>query len=329
MTTRGTHEFAEFHDGTRELLPEGASLDAAAAAAKEQGQFVWVCLDDPETAELEALAKELGLHPLALADAVSGKQQPKMQYYDEHLFVVLWTLRGPNGSPNIELGQLFLFVRSDLLLVVRRNADDTDLSAVVEDALTRLGPTSLDALYAVMSFVFAGYTTQTDHIEQKLQELETQVFDHRFQESIEPIYRLRQQIGRLQRAISGLAASLTVSMDHLKDMSVGDEKLEPYLRDLLDDLAGTNQFISDQDRALDGVLASHENNVAIRQNDDTRKISAAAAMLSVPTVLAGLYGMNFDNLPGVSSSFGWPVLLGAIVTIDAVLYVMFKRRRWL
>ncbi len=296
---------------------------------KEQGKFVWICLDDPDEDELNSLAKTFDLHPLALADAISGKQQPKIQFYDEHLFVVLWTLRGPNGSQTIELGQLFLFVRSDLLLIVRRNAGDSDLGAVVEDALNRLGPTSLDALYSVMSSVVAGYTAQTDHIEQELQKLETQVFDGTVHESIEPIYRLKQHIGRLQRAISGLAASLVASMDHLKNISVGDERVEPYLRDLLDDLAGTNQIISDQDRALDGVLASHESNVAIRQNDDTRKISAAAALLSVPTVLAGLYGMNFDNLPGASSTYGWGVLLGVIVAIDSVLYVIFKRRRWL
>lgn len=116
---------------------------------------------------------------------------------------------------------------------------------------------------------------------------------------------------------------------HLEADTVGTDQIVPYLHDLLDDAAGTAALINNQSRALDAILSSHENNVAARQNKDMRTISAVAAMLAVPTLVAGFYGMNFKNIPLVQWQFGWLVISVAIVVIDVVIYVLFRRRHWL
>ena len=112
-------------------------------------------------------------------------------------------------------------------------------------------------------------------------------------------------------------------------MTVGHEHVVPYLHDLLDDAAGTAALINNQSRALDAILSSHESNVAARQNKDMRTISAFAALLALPTLIAGLYGMNFKNIPLVQWQFGWIAIAAAMVTVDVIIYIMFKRRGWL
>lgn len=110
---------------------------------------------------------------------------------------------------------------------------------------------------------------------------------------------------------------------------MGSDEIVPYLHDLLDDAAGTAALINNQSRALDAILSSHENNVAARQNQDMRTISAFAALLALPTLIAGLYGMNFKNIPLVQWQYGWLVIGAAIIVVDVVIYLMFKRRHWL
>lgn len=304
---------------------------AATLAAKRAGGFVWIGLEDPDAKEMGELAEALGLHPLPVADAVTGKQQPKIQSFDDHLFVVLWALMNPGIDKPVTVGEVFVFVRDGMLLTVQRNAgkQPLEIEKIFRGVETQLAEGAVGGLYGIMSHVSAGYTETASDVEKELEKIETQVFDNHRKESGERIYRLRQQIGKLQRAVSSLASALEASKDHLGALVVGHEKLEPYLRDLLDDLSGTGQLVSDQGAALDGVLSSHENNVASQQNDDTRKISAFAALLSVPTVLAGLYGMNFKNLPGVRWSFGWLAVVVAVLVLDAIMFVNFKKRHWL
>lgn len=126
-----------------------------------------------------------------------------------------------------------------------------------------------------------------------------------------------------------LAAALRESTQHLETVTVGKDRIGPYLQDLLDDAAGTAALINNQSQALDAILSSHENNVSARQNKDTRTISAFAALLALPTLIAGLYGMNFKNIPLVQWQYGWLVVGGAIIVVDIVIYLMFKRRHWL
>jgi magnesium transporter len=287
--------------GTPKALTAAAQkspMTAIAATAKAKG-FVWIGLEDPDEPEMRTLADQLGLHPLATIDAITGKQQPKIQSFDEHLFIVMWILR-ETSKRKLEVGSLFLFVRDGLLVTVQRDMGKHPL--VIEDILeateTSLKAGAVGGMYGLMANVTNTYSDLASDVEGDLEDLERQVFDSATTEDGEKIYHLRQQIGKLQRAVSSLAKALETSRDRVSKLAVGNKVLEPYLRDLLDDLAGTAQLVSDQQSALDGVVSSHENNVASQQTIDTRKISAIAALLSVPAVLAGLAGMNFKNLPG-------------------------------
>lgn len=300
-----------------------------AAAAKSKG-FVWIGLEDPDEKEMRALAEQLGLHPLATIDAITGKQQPKIQSFDEHLFVVMWMLRATR-TQKLDVGSLFLFVRDGLLVTVQRDMGKHPL--VIEDILdateTSLKAGAVGGMYGLMANVTNTYSGIASDVEGELEDLERQVFDMATTEDGEKIYRLRQQIGKLQRAVSSMAKALETSHDRVSRLAVGNKALEPYLHDLLDDLAGTAQLVSDQRSALDGVVSSHENNVASQQTIDTRKISAIAALLSVPAVLAGLAGMNFKNLPGETWVYGWEALIAVILVVDALMFVNFRKKGWL
>jgi len=326
-------QLAQFSDGEWTSL-SGASWAQVASAVERvrpRRGFVWILLDDPDDEELATLGRERDLRQSDIRDVASDRQQPKIQAEGDELFVVLWALQGSAASGFVGITHLFAFIRAGLLLIVRRHAGEhaPDLRAVATRAFERFEPGVLAALYAVMSDVFEGYTAETDRIEDALEELETLVFAARSRGNVERMYRLRQQIGRVQRAVAGMTAALQAGQAHLSDLMIGDEEVDPHFRRLLDDLIGTNQLVTDQDRALDSVLESHQNNIAIQQNEDMRRISGIAALLSVPAVIASLYGMEFDEFPGKHSPLGWLAVMGVIVVIDLVVYVVFKRRHWL
>jgi magnesium transporter len=185
------------------------------------------------------------------------------------------------------------------------------------------------AAYVIMADIVDGYAKAAADVESELEELEEQVFTESTTEDHKRIYRVRKNIGRIDRAVSSIAAALRESTDHLDAMTIDNEHVVPYLHDLLDDAAGTAALINNQSRALDAILSSHENNVSARQNKDMRTISAFAALLALPTLIAGLYGMNFKNIPLVQWQFGWIVIAAAMVSVDVIIYIMFKRRGWL
>ena len=179
---------------------------------------------------------------------------------------------------------------------------------------------ALGAAFLVLDDLCADYAALTERIEDELEEIEQQVYDDAVVESRTRIYRLRQQIGKIGRAVSSLATALESSREQFLTVSVAGHEVEPYVRNLLDRLTGTAEVLRDQSSTLDAVVASHENNANARQNDDTRRISAIAALLSVPALTAGVFGMNFGDLPLVKAPLGWAWVLGAAVLRYAVSY---------
>jgi len=307
-------------------------LSATITTARRAGGFVWINLNHADAAEIESMSSQIKLHPLAAADLTTGRQQPKVQRYDEHLFIVLWTLLYSSPDGDIAIGQTFIFIGDGFLLTAQRTKDRRrrllDLRAAL-DAPVHQPLTQLSAAYAIMAQIVAGYTEVTDAIEDELEAIEKQVFDQETEDDAERIYRLRQRIGKVERASASLSTALQTSQEHFRQLSIDDQNVQPFLQDLLDDLVGAATLSTDQSTALDAVVSTHENNVASRQNSDTRKISAFAALLAIPTVTAGLYGMNFKNLPGVKWEFGWLAVVVAIVLLDVWAFVIFKRRKWL
>jgi magnesium transporter len=317
---------------TKELTAaQQKSPRTALAAARRAKGFLWIGLVDPTESDLAPFVEAFALHPLAVNDAVTGRQQPKIQTYGDMLFIVMWTLTEKRRSDAITVGGVFMFVSDDLFITVQRDAgsDLLDIPHILTGFETPLADGATGAMYGLMTHVGSSYSDLASDVEKELEKLEHDVFDQKSTEDGSRIYRVRQKIGKLERATASIAASLRTSSDHLDSMVVDHADLAPYIRDLIDDFTGTSQLVADQQSSLDGVISSHENNVASKQNVDTRKISAFAALLAVPTVLAGLYGMNFKNLPGVSWAFGWEAVVAAILVCDAILWVGFRRRHWL
>ncbi len=315
-----------------EVLDDAKVTDVPSAIKKavRQHGFVWVSLMNPDESVVTEARETLGIHPVAAADVVSGRQQPKVQKFAEHLFVLLWQILPREESNDIELGQTFLYIGEGWLLTVQRtDGDAADLQDLVTKTPVELRSSPIAAAYVIMADIVDGYAKAAADVESALEELEEQVFTESTNEDHRRIYRVRKNIGRIDRAVSSIAAALRESTDHLDAMTIGHEHVVPYLHDLLDDAAGTAALINNQSRALDAILSSHENNVSARQNKDMRTISAFAALLALPTLIAGLYGMNFQNIPLVQWQFGWVVIAAAMVTVDIVIYIMFKRRGWL
>ena len=320
------------HRDIEELSTEKlGDLPQALESTKQRGGFVWLHLVDPDEATIDDARDTLGIHPLAVADVVSGRQQPKVQKFDEHLFVLLWHLKPGEDGHGLSIGQTFLYIGDGWLLTVQRaeGGELTDLRALLERSPEMLRNSAMAAAYTIMADVVDGYAKAAADVEADLEELEEQVFDDSTNEDHRRIYKVRKDVGRIDRAVSSIAASLRESTNHLDRLTVGDERILPYLHDLLDDAAGTAALLNHQSRALDALLSSHENNVSARQNQDMRTISAFAALLAIPSVIAGLYGMNFGNLPLAQWDYGWIAVAATIVIIDVIVYVMFKRRRWL
>lgn len=299
--------------------------------AKRHHGFVWLHLVDPEEETVDRARETLGIHPIAAADVVSGRQQPKVQKFAEHLFILLWTILPRGESGDLVLGQTYLYIGDGWLLTVQRGegGELTDLPRLLDDAPENLRNGAMPAAYTIMADVVDGYAKAAADVESDLETLEEQVFNESTTEDHRRIYKIRKDIGRIDRAVSSIAAALRESTQHLEALTVGQDEIVPYLHDLLDDAAGTAALINNQSRALDAILSSHENNVSARQNKDMRTISAFAALLALPTLIAGLYGMNFKNIPLVQWQYGWLVIGGAIIVVDVVIYLMFKRRHWL
>ena len=315
-----------------EILDDAKVTDVPAAIKKagRQRGFVWVSLVNPDEDVVTEARETLGIHPVAAADVVSGRQQPKVQKFEEHLFVLLWQIIPGDESSDIELGQTFIYIGDGWLLTVQRtDGEAADLQELVMKTPVELRNSPIAAAYVIMADIVDGYAKAAADVESDLEELEEQVFNESTTEDHRRIYRVRKNIGRIDRAVSSIAAALRESTDHLDAMTIGHEHVVPYLHDLLDDAAGTAALINNQSRALDAILSSHENNVSARQNKDMRTISAFAALLALPTLIAGLYGMNFKNIPLVQWQFGWIVIAAAMVTVDIIIYIMFKRRGWL
>ena len=307
------------------------TIARAVRRAHRRPSFLWIEAWDPDTEEMERLARLLGLHRRSAAEAATGRQQPKIRSFDRHLTIVMWTIEFRTSHPRVAVGEVFLFVMRNALLTVRRPRlpDTQRTSSRLADPDMVVHGGALGAAFTVMGDQCDDYIALTDGIEQELEEIEQQVYDDTVVENRTRIYNLRQRIGKVGRAVGSLATALEASRDNLRNVSVAGEEVGPYVRDLLDRLGSTATLLRDQSTTLDAVISSHENNAASRQNDDTRRISAIAALLSVPALTAGIFGMNFGDLPLTKSPLGWVWALAIAVVVDAVIVVLFRRRGWL
>ena len=321
---------ALYRDGERVDLGVGAE-DLAGVRAKATGDhdFVWVGLHDPTSEELESVADLYGLHPLAVEDAIAAHQRPKVERYDDALFIVLKTLWYVEEEDAVETGEISVFVGRHFVITVRHGSGGS-----LREARHRLeemrnvlvhGPSAV--VYAVCDQVVDRYEEVASSLQEDVDEVETSVFSTERTNDSARIYVLKRELAEMRRAVMPLREPMnrftvgTVSGIH--------SDTGPYFRDVADHLARVAENIDSLDSLLSTAFEAHLAQISIRQNDDMRRISAAVGLVAAPTLVAGIYGMNFDHMPELVWLYGYPMALGMMLTSSLIVFVISKRAGWL
>ncbi len=320
---------ALYIDGER--LPCGDLSDELAAlrAAGRSGDFLWIGLKDPTQAEFDEVNEELQLHPLAVEDAIKGRQRAKVELYETSVFVVLKPLLYVEESSDIETGELMCFVGDRFLVTVRRG-EAGPLSGLrhqleAEPQRMRLGPMAV--LHAIMDTVVDTYRAIDEEIANDLDDIEAQVFSGGPMDST-VVYRLKREVLEFRRAAAPLALPLHAFFSD-EDSPVTDQELRLQFRDVSDHLQAVIDHAESYDRLLTDIVGAHLAQVTVQQNNDMRKISAWVAIAAVPTMIAGIYGMNFDNMPELRWRYGYFGALALMAIVCLSIYRGFKRSGWL
>jgi magnesium transporter len=316
-------ECAVYQDGRRRAgaLP----LDQACEAGQEPGAFVWVGLVEPTADEFEAMRREFALHPLAVEDALSAHERPKLERYGDMTFVVLKSAEYRDEAEEVRFGQVMVFVGESFVITVR-HGEGADLAAVrrrVEGDPAALRRGTAGALHAIVDAVVDGYEPVVTGLQNDVDEAEQELFGGSSSQVTVRIYKLGREVLGFSRAVAPLVAPV----EHL--VRQGDEELRSYFRDVYDHLVRINQQVEAMHELLSSLLQANLTQVSVRQNEDMRKISAWVAILAVPTMIAGIYGMNFEHMPELRWELGYPAVLTVIAVICTGLYVRFKRSGWL
>ncbi|MFG2513606.1 magnesium and cobalt transport protein CorA [Streptomyces sp. NPDC048584] len=326
---------AIYREGHRSEGPRDFSdaLDGARAA----GGFVWIGLHEPTADEFDLVAREFGLHPLAVEDALKAHQRPKLEVYDDSLFVVLKPVEYEPRSDTVSSGEVMIFL-GDSFAVTVRHGEGAPLAAVRqrlerEPELLGEGPTSV--LYAVADAVVDHYLDVATELGTDLEELEAEVFTPDgggSRHTASRIYNFKRQILEFRRATGPLAppmARLAGVGSYGAGVPFVEDRARPFFRDVHDHLTRVNESVEGLDRLVSDILSAHLAQMSVRQNDDMRKISAWAAMAAIPTMLAGIYGMNFEHMPELRWEWSYPVVIVAMVALEVLVFRLFKRRGWM
>ncbi|MFF9202283.1 magnesium/cobalt transporter CorA [Streptomyces sp. NPDC014986] len=326
---------AIYREGRRSEGPEDFSdaLDEARSA----GGFVWIGLHEPTAAEFDLVSQEFALHPLAVEDALKAHQRPKLEVYDDSLFLVLKPVEYEPESDTVSTGEVMIFL-GDSFVVTVRHGEGAPLKAVrgrleKEPELLEKGPTAV--LYAVADATVDHYLEVATELQTDLEELEAEVFtpDGGGSRHIASrIYNFKRQILEFRRATGPLAMPVSrlagVGTFGARVPFVADEA-RPFFRDVHDHLTRVNESVEGLDRLVSDILSAHLAQMSVRQNDDMRKISSWAAMAAVPTMIAGVYGMNFDHMPELRWAWAYPAVIALMAAMEVLLFRLFKRRGWL
>jgi len=321
---------AAYRDGHRVPTPDRADqFDAACAALGSGADFVWLGLHDPDDAEMTGVAERLGMHPLAVEVAVERHQRPKIERYDDWEVLVLKTLWYVDEHDAVETGEIKVFFDADHLVTVR-NGDGVSLGparfeAERQDSMLGHGPTA--ALFAVCDTVVDQYADVVADLENDVVEVEHSVFSPQRTRDAERIYVLKRELLEVRRAVLPLREPLSRLVTHGQPSRVA--AAQPYFRDVIDHLLRVIEAIDSLDHLLDAALDAHLARMQVQQNEDMRRISAVAALFLAPTLVAGVYGMNFEVMPELTWLYGYPFALGLMVVVVTLLWWRFKKAGWL
>jgi magnesium transporter len=323
---------AVYVDGRRQApVAPGEAL----AVAVDQGGFVWLGLYEPTEADLKSIAERYCLHPLAVEDAVFAHQRPKLEHYDDDLFMVLKTAtyvehdRLTATSEVVDTGEVMVFVGPHYVITVRhgRHGDLAELRQRLEEQpdLLCLGPAAV--LYAVADLVVDTFVEVADAVQDDVDELEASVFSPDRTDDIGRLYQLKRELMALRRAVAPLEVPLQKLSE--RQIDVVPAAMRSYFRDVQDHAIRVRDAVTGLDELLSSILQASLARTQMADNEDMRKISAWAGIIAVPTAIAGIYGMNFEHMPELGTRYGYPLVLLLIAVSCVWLYRGFKRNGWL
>jgi magnesium transporter len=297
-------------------------------ALGREDQFVWLGLYEPDENLLRAVQRQFHLHDLAIEDAYDAHQRPKLEMYENAVFVVLRTAQ--RSGTRLEFGETHVFVGANYVVTVRHGSlrSHVGLRARCECTPHLLAKGPGYVLYALMDFVVDQYSPIVQSIEEEVEQLEEAILDREVTAEVTArIYRLKRDLLALRRAVGPLVEVcnrlMRFEIPHIPDDT------RPYFRDVYDHVVRLNETIDAQRELLTTALEAHLSLMSAAQNDHMKRLAAWAAMIAVPTMIAGIYGMNFAHMPELGWRYGYYVSLAVMAMACTGLYLGFKRSGWL
>jgi len=316
---------AHYKDGARQ---HKGALDLGAAAERRGEGFLWIGLHDPDPGELREVAERFDLPPLAVEDAMQAHQRPKIEDYEDGYFLVLHTARYLDDEEEVEFGEVHVFTGPDYVIVVRHGAASA-LQSVRErlegnPELLREGPAA--AVWAVTDKIVDDYEPVMAGLENDVEEVEVAIFGERSDET-KRVYFLRRELAEFYRAVHPLLAplDLLISAEH-PEISPA---MREHMRDVTDHVKRIEDAITTQRELLTSILQANLAVISVQQNDVVKQISGWAAIITVPTLIASIYGMNFQHMPELKWRYGYPACLFAMAVAGFVLHRVLRRAGWL
>jgi magnesium transporter len=293
------------------------------------GCFVWVAMRDRDIALLEEMREQFNLHPLAVEDAQQGHQRPKIEEYGDCLFAVLHMVE--TCSPDLRVGEVDIFAGPNYVLSVRSGVEKgfDDVRARCEAEPELLSHGSCYVLYALMDAVVDRYFPILDQLEDQLEDIEKRIFtvDGEPRANIKALYELKQRLMTLKHAVAPLLEGVSnLSGARVPARVAG---LREYFRDIYDHLLRLNQMIESNRDTVTSATSVNLSMIAMQENETMKRLTAYAALVAIPTLIAGIYGMNFVDMPELHWRYGYPVCVGVMTALDGYLFYLFRKSKWL
>jgi magnesium transporter len=296
---------------------------------KEKDKFVWIGLYEPSEAILSKVQDEFNLHDLAIEDAHRAHQRPKIELYGDSIFVVLRTAQ-MNQERHIEFGETHFFVGMNFIVSIRHGSSVayTEVRSRCETMPELLGKGQGFVLYAIMDFIVDRYFPVVDELEQELDVIEDKIFKAKpSRETTEQIYELKRELLEVKRAVSPLIDICNRLMRF--DIKSISNETQPYFRDIYDHAVRINEMIDNTRELLNTALEANFSLISISQNDTSKKFAGWAAIIAMPTMIAGFYGMNFKFMPELDWHYGYYAVIILTIAVCSTLYYFFRRSGWL
>lgn len=321
-----------FVDGKR--VPGNYRIPQALQVAREQDNaFVWVSLKGPTDEQMTKISSFFDIDDLIVDDVVDAHQRPKIERYDEHLFMVVRSVyyqddeEVADAREIISTGEVQIVAGPNFAITIRHGAPLPDLTGRLEseEDLAVLGPGAV--AWVVSDYIVDNYLKVADNLSRDVDELENEVFTPRRDINIDKIYNYKREILEMRHAIDPLAPALKNGLANNRDLM--RKALRSYFRDVQDNATIVSDRLSGFDERLSSLLDASVAKVSMQQNSDMRTISAVVGMAAAPTMVAGVYGMNFEYMPELAWKYSYPVVLSIMILTMALMYWWFRKNRWL